>query len=109
MKPEAPVTRMCIAGGTPSRGCALAEYTPPDRRSGWSHPGDRAPSAGIWIGRGPMGFLSKLFGGGKGSSSDGDPQAAIEQLVTLYDVPDVKADGGSPSDEDPLPPPKSLL
>lgn len=41
-----------------------------------------------------MGFLGKLFGGGKGSSSDGDPQAAIDQLVTLYDVPDVKADGG---------------
>jgi hypothetical protein len=41
-----------------------------------------------------MGFLSKLFGGGKGSSSDGDPQAALQQLVTLYDVPDVKAEGG---------------
>jgi hypothetical protein len=41
-----------------------------------------------------MGFLSKLFGGGKGNSSDGDPQAALNQLVTLYDVPDVKADGG---------------
>jgi len=41
-----------------------------------------------------MGFLGKLFGGGKGSSSDGDPQAALNQLVTLYDVPDVKADGG---------------
>ena len=41
-----------------------------------------------------MGFLGKLFGGGKGSSSDGDPQAALDQLVTLYDVPDVKAEGG---------------
>ena len=41
-----------------------------------------------------MGFLSKIFGGGKGSSSDGDPQAALQQLVTLYDVPDVKAEGG---------------
>ena len=41
-----------------------------------------------------MGFLGKLFGGGKGSSSDGDPVAALDQLVTLYDVPDVKADGG---------------
>jgi hypothetical protein len=41
-----------------------------------------------------MGFLGKLFGGGKGNSSDGDPQAALDQLVTLYDVPDVKADGG---------------
>ena len=41
-----------------------------------------------------MGFLGKLFGGGKGNSSDGDPQAALSQLVTLYDVPDVKADGG---------------
>jgi hypothetical protein len=41
-----------------------------------------------------MGFLGKLFGGGKGSSSDGDPQAALDQLMTLYDVPDVKADGG---------------
>jgi hypothetical protein len=40
-----------------------------------------------------MGFLSKLFGGGKGSS-DIDPQTAADQLVTLYDVPDVKADGG---------------
>lgn len=41
-----------------------------------------------------MGFLSKIFGGGKGSSSDGDPQEALQQLVTLYDVPDVKAEGG---------------
>lgn len=41
-----------------------------------------------------MGFLSKLFGGGKGSSTDGDPQEALNQLVMLYDVPDVKADGG---------------
>ena len=41
-----------------------------------------------------MGFLGKLFGGGKGNSSDGDPQAAVSALVTLYDVPDVKADGG---------------
>lgn len=41
-----------------------------------------------------MGFLSKLFGGGKGSSADGDPQAALQQLVALYDVPDVKAEGG---------------
>ena len=41
-----------------------------------------------------MGFLSKLFGGGKGSSSDLDAQSAIDQLVTLYDVPDVKAEGG---------------
>jgi hypothetical protein len=40
-----------------------------------------------------MGFLSKLFGGGKGSS-DIDPQTAIDQLVTLYDVPDVKSEGG---------------
>ena len=40
-----------------------------------------------------MGFLSKLFGGGKGSS-DIDPQTAVDQLVTLYDVPDVTADGG---------------
>ena len=41
-----------------------------------------------------MGFLSKLFGGNKGSSADGDPQVALQQLVTLYDVPDVKAEGG---------------
>lgn len=41
-----------------------------------------------------MGFLGKLFGGGKGSSTDGDPQAALDQLVALYDVPDVKAEGG---------------
>ncbi|MCC6179639.1 MAG: hypothetical protein IT305_30375 [Chloroflexi bacterium] len=41
-----------------------------------------------------MGFLDKLFGGGKGASSDGDPQAALNEIVTLYDVPDVKADGG---------------
>ncbi len=41
-----------------------------------------------------MGFLSKLFGGGKGASGDGDPQAALDQLVTLYDVPDVKSEGG---------------
>jgi hypothetical protein len=41
-----------------------------------------------------MGFLSKLFGGGKGSASDADPEAAIQQLVTLYDVPDVKSEGG---------------
>ena len=41
-----------------------------------------------------MGFLGKLFGGGKGSSTDGDPEAAVQQLVTLYDVPDVKAEGG---------------
>ena len=41
-----------------------------------------------------MGFLSKLFGGGKSSSADGDPQIALDQLVTLYDVPDVKVDGG---------------
>jgi hypothetical protein len=40
-----------------------------------------------------MGFLSKLFGGGKGSS-DIDPETALQQLVTLYDVPDVKAEGG---------------
>ena len=40
-----------------------------------------------------MGFLSKLFGGGKGSS-DIDPQIAVDQLVTLYDVPDVKSEGG---------------
>jgi hypothetical protein len=40
-----------------------------------------------------MGFLSKLFGGGKGSS-DIDPQTAVDQLVTLYDVPDVKSEGG---------------
>jgi hypothetical protein len=41
-----------------------------------------------------MGFLSKLFGGGRGSTSDLDPQSAVDQLVTLYDVPDVKAEGG---------------
>jgi hypothetical protein len=41
-----------------------------------------------------MGFLSKLFGGGKGSAADLDPQAAVDQLVVLYDVPDVKAEGG---------------
>jgi hypothetical protein len=41
-----------------------------------------------------MGFLSKLFGGGKGSSSDLDPETALQQLITLYDVPDVKAEGG---------------
>lgn len=41
-----------------------------------------------------MGFLGRLFGGGKGSSADGDPQAALEQLIALYDVPDVKAEGG---------------
>ena len=29
-----------------------------------------------------MGFLSKLFGGGKGSS-DIDPDTALQQLVTL--------------------------
>ena len=40
-----------------------------------------------------MGFLGKLFGGGKGSS-DLDPQTAVQQLVTLYDVPDVKSEGG---------------
>ena len=40
-----------------------------------------------------MGFLGKLFGGGKGSS-DLDPQTAVDQLVTLYDVPDVKSEGG---------------
>jgi hypothetical protein len=40
-----------------------------------------------------MGFLSKLFGGGKGSA-DIDPQTALQQLVTLYDVPDVKVEGG---------------
>ena len=41
-----------------------------------------------------MGFLGKLFGGGKGSSSDLDPETAVQQLVTLYDVPDVKSEGG---------------
>ena len=41
-----------------------------------------------------MGLLDKLFGGGKSSSADGDAETAISQLVTLYDVPDVKADGG---------------
>ena len=41
-----------------------------------------------------MGFLSKLFGGGKGSSANADPDAALQQLITLYDVPDVKAEGG---------------
>lgn len=41
-----------------------------------------------------MGFLDKLFGGGKSASADGDPQAALDQLVTLYDVPDVKSEGG---------------
>ena len=40
-----------------------------------------------------MGFLSKLFGGGKGSAEI-DPQTALQQLVTLYDVPDVKSEGG---------------
>ena len=40
-----------------------------------------------------MGFLSKIFGGGKGSSEI-DPDTALQQLVTLYDVPDVKAEGG---------------
>jgi hypothetical protein len=39
-----------------------------------------------------MGFLSKLFGGG--GSGGVDTQEAVGQLVTLYDVPDVKADGG---------------
>jgi len=41
-----------------------------------------------------MGFLDKLFGGGKNASAEGDSQAALGQLVTLYDVPDVKVDGG---------------
>jgi hypothetical protein len=41
-----------------------------------------------------MGFLSKLFGGGGGSSADGDPETAVNELVTLYDVPDVKSEGG---------------
>jgi hypothetical protein len=41
-----------------------------------------------------MGFLGKLFGGGKGSSAESDPEEAVQQLVTLYDVPDVKAEGG---------------
>ena len=40
-----------------------------------------------------MGFLSKLFGGGGGSGGV-DTEEAVGQLVTLYDVPDVKADGG---------------
>jgi hypothetical protein len=40
-----------------------------------------------------MGFLSKLFGGGKGSAEI-DPQTALQQLVALYDVPDVKSEGG---------------
>jgi hypothetical protein len=41
-----------------------------------------------------VGFLNKLFGGGKVSAADGDPAMAVSQLVTLYDVPDVKVDGG---------------
>jgi hypothetical protein len=41
-----------------------------------------------------VGLLDKLFGGGKSSAADADPQTAVNQLVTLYDVPDVKADGG---------------
>ena len=41
-----------------------------------------------------MGLLDKLFGGGKNDAAGGDPQTALSQLVTLYDVPDVKADGG---------------
>jgi hypothetical protein len=41
-----------------------------------------------------VGFLDKLFGGGKGNATDGDPATAVSQLVTLYDVPDVKVDGG---------------
>lgn len=40
-----------------------------------------------------MGFLSKIFGGGKGSQ-DLDPQTAVQQLIALYDVPDVKSEGG---------------
>jgi hypothetical protein len=40
-----------------------------------------------------MGFLSKLFGGG-GGSADADPEEALNELVTLYDVPDVKSEGG---------------
>jgi hypothetical protein len=41
-----------------------------------------------------VGLLDKLFGGGKTDAAGGDPQTALSQLVTLYDVPDVKVDGG---------------
>ncbi len=41
-----------------------------------------------------MGLLDRLFGGGKNASAGGDTETALSELVTLYDVPDVKADGG---------------
>jgi hypothetical protein len=40
-----------------------------------------------------MGFLDKLFGGGKGGAGI-ETADAVEQMVVLYDNPDVKADGG---------------
>jgi hypothetical protein len=40
-----------------------------------------------------MGFLDKLFGGGKGGAGI-ETSDAVAQLVELYDNPDVKADGG---------------
>jgi hypothetical protein len=38
--------------------------------------------------------LDKLFGGGKNAAAGGDAETALHELVTLYDVPDVKVDGG---------------
>ena len=41
-----------------------------------------------------MGILDRLFGGKSGAASGGDVEGALTTLMTLYDQPDVKAEGG---------------
>jgi hypothetical protein len=42
-----------------------------------------------------MGLLDKLFGGSKGGKADGvDVESGVAKLIELYDLPDVKAEGG---------------
>jgi hypothetical protein len=41
-----------------------------------------------------MGFLSKLFGGGKDQGSGTSVESAVDGLIGLYDQADVKAEGG---------------
>ena len=40
-----------------------------------------------------MGFLDKLFGGGKGNATM-TAQEAVDEMLVLYDNPDVKSEGG---------------
>ena len=41
-----------------------------------------------------MGILDRLFGGNRGATSGTDLDGAVATLMTLYDQPDVKAEGG---------------